>query len=80
MDPIAPIAVLQKIVNAVFVEVYGCEGVVLKPAAEVGEQTHRILRRPTGVALAQQLVDQGVDKGTQRPSVQPLHENGIGTE
>jgi len=33
----APIAVLQKGINALFVEVRGCEGVSLEPVAEVGE-------------------------------------------
>ena len=80
MDTIAPIAVVQKIVNALFVEVRCREGMALEPAAEVGEQAHGILRRPARIALRPQLLSKGVDIRTQRTGVQLLQHNGIGTK
>ena len=80
MDTIAPIAVVQKIVKPLFVEVCDREGLSLEPAAEVGEQAHGILRRPARIALRPQLLSKGVDIRTQRTGVQLLQHKRIGTK
>lgn len=49
----APRAVLEKVGNALVVAIHAREGLGLEPAAEVGEEAHHGLRRPTRVALGE---------------------------
>jgi hypothetical protein len=74
------LAVLPKVLHAWFVEVRGHEGVALEPAAEVGEQAHRRLRRPDRLALGHQWLGKGVNRRTQRPCVPLRPDHWIGTK
>src|SRR4051794_5927719 len=74
------IAVMEKALQAWFVERCDREGVVLEPATEVSEQAHRILRGPMRIALGCQLVGKGGDMRPQWTSGQPLRDRWIGTK
>jgi len=76
---IAPITVLQKRLNALFVEVRGRAGVSLEPAAEVGESAHHRRRGPPRLALVHHLVGTGVEVCTQRTSGPLRPDHWIGT-